>query len=63
MKSEKEKMLAGEHYFASDPELRKDFLRAKKLTRLFNATKETQAGRRRKILRELFGARGEKIYG
>ncbi|MBP3301630.1 MAG: sugar O-acetyltransferase [Opitutales bacterium] len=62
MKSEKEKMLAGELYFASDPELRSEFLRAKKLTREFNATTEEQTRERNRILRELLGSCGEKIY-
>lgn len=62
MKSEKEKMLAGELYFAADPELRKEFFRAKKLTRDYNATTEEQPRERAKILRELLGAGGEKIY-
>ena len=62
MKSEKEKMLAGELYFASDPDLRSEFLRAKKLTREFNATTEEQARERDRILRKLLGNCGEKIY-
>ncbi len=42
MKSEKGKMLAGELYFASAPELRSEFFRPKKLTRDFNAPTEEQ---------------------
>lgn len=62
MKTEKEKMLAGELYSAADPELRKEFFRAKKLTREYNASAEEQPRERLRILRELFGACGEKIY-
>lgn len=42
MKTEKEKMLLGERYRPDDPELASDQLRAKRLTRLFNETNETE---------------------
>ena len=41
VKTEKEKMLAGELYLASDQQLIKDRENARKLTRLFNQTVET----------------------
>jgi maltose O-acetyltransferase len=41
MTTEKEKMLRGELYLASDEELSKERKRARILTRLFNQTDET----------------------
>lgn len=61
-KTEKEKMIAGEMYSPNDPELRKYFLKARKLTRIFNNTTEEQIEYRSQVLKELFGATGEKIY-
>lgn len=61
-RTEKEKMLAGEMYNPQDPELKVDFLKARKLTRLFNNTTEEQVEYRSQLLKELFGATGENIY-
>ncbi|MCX6022172.1 MAG: sugar O-acetyltransferase [Chloroflexi bacterium] len=58
MTTEREKMLAGELYNASDPELVALSKRARRLTRLFNATTEEESERRSALLRELFGAVG-----
>jgi maltose O-acetyltransferase len=44
--TEKERMLAGDLYLASDPELVADRLRARRLTRLYNATTEDEPERR-----------------
>ena len=41
-KTEKEKMLAGELYLASDPQLTKDRENARGMTRIFNQTLETE---------------------
>jgi maltose O-acetyltransferase len=41
MKTETEKMLQGELYDASDKVLREERLHARKLTRLYNQTEET----------------------
>jgi maltose O-acetyltransferase len=57
-KTEKEKMMAGELYLASDPELASDRLRARRLTVDYNATFEGEANRRSRILQELFGSLG-----
>ncbi|WP_428897660.1 maltose O-acetyltransferase [Parelusimicrobium proximum] len=62
MKTEKEKMLAGEPYNTSDPEIKKDFLRARALMRKYNNTLETDAELRKEILKELLGSCGETIY-
>lgn len=57
-KSERELMLAGELYLASDPELAGARRRARRLTRLYNATTEEQAGERSALIQELFGQIG-----
>lgn len=57
-KTEKEKMLAGELYIASDPELVAERLRARRLTRLYNETTEEESEQREELLRELFGQAG-----
>jgi len=56
--TERERMLNGELYLAADPELVAARLRARRLARLYNATTEEEPGRRREMLRELFGAVG-----
>src|SRR5712692_7833881 len=61
MTTEKEKMLQGELYDASDPELRQERTRARKLTRFFNQTMETDADLRVTLLKSLFGSTGESI--
>lgn len=62
MKTEKEKMLSGEGYFPTDPELREERTHARKLTRLFNESLETELDKRTQILKELFGSTGESLY-
>ncbi|AKG34819.1 maltose acetyltransferase domain-containing protein [Paenibacillus durus] len=61
-KSEKEKMLNGELYQAADPELVKDRLNARRLTRLYNQSLETDDEHRTELLRELFGSTGNHYY-
>lgn len=58
MKTELEKMLAGELYNAADPELVELRNRARRLARAFNATTELELERRSEILAEWFGAVG-----
>jgi maltose O-acetyltransferase len=55
--TDKEKMLAGQLYLASDPELVAMRRRARHLTQLYNAT-EYRDEQRRAILTDLFGAGG-----
>lgn len=62
MKSEKEKMLSGELYDAADLELINDRKNARRLTRLFNQSMETEDDERVVILKELFGSTGKKLY-
>lgn len=57
-KTEKQKMLAGELYLASDPELFAEHQRACRLTRLYNNTTEEEMETRTQILQDLFGALG-----
>ncbi|MEF2277270.1 sugar O-acetyltransferase [Deinococcus sp. YIM 134068] len=58
-KSQREKMLAGELYLASDPELYGEHLRAQQLLAEFNATGADEDGRRRDLLTRLLGHLGE----
>lgn len=62
MRSEREKMLAGELYDPFDPELVRARERARDLCRDLNATREAQQAERRRILRALFGAGGEDVW-
>lgn len=62
MATEKEKMLRGELYLASDLELRQERLHARKLTRLFNQTTEADGDLRVMLLKLLFGSTGERLY-
>lgn len=60
--TEKEKMINGELYLAGDAELVKDREIARRLTREFNTTTETESSKRESILKELFGTTGESLY-
>ncbi|MFB6201667.1 MAG: sugar O-acetyltransferase [Halorhabdus sp.] len=60
MQSEKEKMLAGEQYDASDPELVADRERARELTMAFNQFAPSAYEDKQALLGELFGAGGEE---
>jgi maltose O-acetyltransferase len=62
MKSEKEKMLNGELYNAADSELFKERLNARRLTRLYNQTLETDGNNRTELLKELFGSTEKNLY-
>ena len=61
--TEKQKMLTGELYTASDHTLSAERQNARRLTRLYNATKEDEHDRRTEIIRELFGAVGKNYKG
>ena len=60
--TEKEKMIRGELYLANDPVLVQERINARRLTRLYNETIETEQEQRTEILRELFGSVGNNIY-
>ncbi|UJL47495.1 sugar O-acetyltransferase [Virgibacillus sp. NKC19-16] len=62
MKTEKQKMISGEWYNPADSELQAEQLHAKKLTRLYNQTLETENTKRGQILKELFGSTGENVF-
>ncbi|UOF88686.1 sugar O-acetyltransferase [Fodinisporobacter ferrooxydans] len=62
MFSEKEKMLNGKLYNAADAELVKERQNARRLTRLYNQTFETEDVKRTEILKELFGSTGDHVY-
>ncbi|MFC4403799.1 sugar O-acetyltransferase [Gracilibacillus xinjiangensis] len=61
MKTEREKMLAGEMYMPADPDLLKGREEARRLVRLYNQTLETEEEKRTEILKELLGSTGETI--
>jgi Maltose acetyltransferase. len=60
MRSQKDRMLAGDLYIADDPELAKDFHKAKRLLREYNQTTEYQEADRKQILGDLFKQSGQK---
>lgn len=62
MKTEKEKMLNGELYYSADRELVDDRTKARRLTRLYNETIETEESKRKELLKELLGSSGDNLY-
>lgn len=60
MPTEKEKMLAGEYYDATDPQLVSERRHARKLTRAFNGTSAEDGKIRKQLLTDLFGHLGQK---
>jgi maltose O-acetyltransferase len=62
MKTERQKMLAGELYDPMDAELVAARQRARDLCLALNATREAEQDARRRMLRELFGAGGDSVW-
>ncbi len=62
MKTERQKMLAGELYDPMDRELVAARERARDLCQSLNATREAQQEERRRILLELLGAGGDTVW-
>jgi len=62
MRSERDKMLAGELYDPLDAELVRARNRARELCQDLNATRETDQELRRHILKELFGKGGDSVW-
>ena len=62
MRTEKQKMLAGELYDPLDPELLRERERARDLCQQLNATRERDHEARRRILAELFGKGGDSVW-
>jgi maltose O-acetyltransferase len=60
-RSQRERMLAGDPYVASDPELQELSRRAMRLTEKYNRTSIDEAEERRRILVELLGSVGEGV--
>ena len=60
-KTEKEKMLSGELYFAADPELTAEHLHAQDLTERLNMTPLREEDKRQQLLAELLGSFGENV--
>jgi len=56
MKTEREKMIAGEMYNALDPELCAARAKARRLFKQFNDSSEDEPALRKQVLKELFGA-------
>jgi len=59
MPTEKKKMLAGERYDASDPELAAERERARELTKQLNDADPGAGDRKRELLQELLGSAGD----
>ncbi|WP_088036468.1 maltose acetyltransferase domain-containing protein [Evansella clarkii] len=62
MKTEKEKMLAGEMYEPADPVLVKEREEARRIVRIYNQTLETEGDKRTEWLKELLGSTGENLF-
>jgi maltose O-acetyltransferase len=62
MRSEREKMLAGELYNALDPELVTARNRARDLCQALNRSREEDVEERRRILQDLFGSGGDSVW-
>ncbi|KRO17115.1 sugar O-acetyltransferase [Lacticaseibacillus saniviri] len=62
MRTQREKMLAGDLYIASDPELQALSHRGKTIVRTYNETTEEQNDLRRQLLEQLWAKVGEHAY-
>jgi maltose O-acetyltransferase len=62
MRTELDKMLAGELYDPLDPVLGEARNKARDLCQALNATRENETEIRRRILKELFGRGGESVW-
>ncbi|PXY01486.1 sugar O-acetyltransferase [Marinifilum breve] len=62
MKSEKEKMLSGELYNASDDELSKERLKARLLIKELNDSREDEESKRLGIIKELIPTSGDNLW-
>jgi maltose O-acetyltransferase len=62
MATEKEKMLSGHMYDATDPQLRAEHRRARDLCKTLNDSHDNEQELRERIIRELFGKTGDAIW-
>jgi maltose O-acetyltransferase len=60
-RTEKDKMLAGEFYRATGPEITADAIRADRLLRAYNAAASEEDARRSTLLHALLGAAGNSV--
>lgn len=60
--TEKERMLAGELFWGSDPELRGMRIRVRELTARYNATDDTKSQLRAELLRQILGHMGTHVF-
>lgn len=59
--TEKEKMLAGELYAPTDPELSAMHLRVQKLFEKYNKIPARKQEKRKKLIKKIFGKTGENV--
>ncbi|RVT96039.1 sugar O-acetyltransferase [Rhodovarius crocodyli] len=62
MRTEREKMLAGELYDSFDPALVADRIRVRELCQQMNAAPESEEGLRRELCRQIFGKGGDSVW-
>ncbi|MDP4025655.1 sugar O-acetyltransferase [Methylobacterium sp. NEAU 140] len=62
MRTERDKMLAGELYDALDPDLAADRARVRDLCLKLNASREAEEDLRRDLCREIFGTGGDTVW-
>jgi maltose O-acetyltransferase len=62
MKTEKEKMLSGELYNATDPQLSEERFRARRLMKALNDSGEEEMEKRKAIVRELIPNTGANLW-
>ena len=62
VRTEREKMLAGELYDPFDPDLVAGRTRARDLCHALNATRDADEAERRRLVGELFGAGGDSVW-
>lgn len=62
MRTEKEKMLAGEMYDPSDQELSKERQEARRKVRNYNQTIETEREKRTSLLKDLLALTGDNVF-
>ena len=62
MVTEKEKMVSGEMYDATDPQLTAERRRARDLCKALSESHDSEQELRERIIRELFGSAGDSIW-
>ncbi|MBW3466448.1 sugar O-acetyltransferase [Arthrospiribacter ruber] len=62
MKTEKEKMLSGELYMASDEQLASERLQARIILKAFNESQPVEGEKRKELLHDLMGKVGKNFY-